>query len=302
MILTVRNGALVGLMLTNLFWASNAVIARWITDAIPPLNLAFYRWLLAALILLPFALPLLKKHYSDIRKNIPNLLLLGIMSIPTYNTVLYIAAHSTTAINIALVSSSLPLIALLFAWSLLGSRPTIAQCLGIVVSLLGVIIIITQLQPGYLFSLSLNRGDILIFGLACLWSLYSVLLKKYQIKLPTILLLWLLIVIGLPILLVLAFLESSSTNMLVFDTQTISVFIYTALFPSVLAYIFWNRGVAIVGPNIAAMSCYLMPLFAALIAIPLLGEKIYAYHILGGLLILIGLYFGSLYDYKKKQR
>lgn len=290
--------ALIGLALTNLFWAGNAVIARFVVDDIPPLTLVFGRWLFAFLLLLPFALPYWKVSLPIIRERWFVIIVLGIMGIATYNSVLYLAAHSTTAINITLVSSALPLVALLASWLLLQVRPSNWQLLGILVSLAGVFIVISRGQISLLydvFGAGFNQGDLMIFGLAVLWALYSVILRKYPIDLNPIVLLTVLIAAGLPLSAVLFLVELIQLPSFSLSFDSAPIFIYIAIFPSILAYVFWNHGVKIVGPSVSALSCYLMPLFTALIAVPVLGETLYWYHFLGGILILIGLYFGSVF-------
>lgn len=290
--------ALIGLVLTNLFWAGNAVVARFVVGDIPPLTLVFGRWLLAFLLLLPFALLHWKKSMPIIRERWFVIFVLGMMCIATYNSILYLAAHSTTAVNITLVSASLPLIALLASWLLLKIRPSNWQLIGIVVSLLGVFIVISRGRLSLLsdlFGAGFNRGDLMILGLAVLWAFYSVLLRKYPMGLHPIMLLTVLIAAGLPWLLVLFLIELSKVSVFSLDFADVPIFIYTAIFPSILAYVFWNNGVKVVGPSISALSCYLMPLFTAVIAVPILNENLYWYHFLGGLLILIGLYFGSVF-------
>lgn len=287
--------ALTGLALTNLFWAGNAVVARFVVDDIPPLTLAFGRWLIAFIVLLPFALPHLKGQWSYIRSQWLVILILGFIGVTVYNTVLYIAAHSTAAVNITLVSSTLPLITLLASWLLLSHRPTHWQLLGIVISLCGVLTIISSGNIEQLLTLAFNHGDVMIFGIACCWSIYSVLLRKYPLSLHPIALLFVLMAAGLPFLLVLYLFELSVVPAFSLSQQSWVLITYTALFPSVCAYLFWGFGVKEVGPNIAALSCYLMPLFTAMLAVPLLGETLYWYHYLGGVLILCGLYFGSVF-------
>lgn len=290
--------AFIGLALTNLFWAGNAVLARFVINDIPPFTLVFGRWLLAFLILLPFAWPHLKGSLATVRERWFLLLILGILGIATYNTIQYLAAHSTTAINIGLVSSSLPLIALLFSWLLLKIRPTNWQLMGIAASLFGVLIIITQGRLEQLVSMQFNQGDILMLGIAFLWAFYSVLLRKYPIDLHPIALLTILVAIGLPFLFALFFIEVVVLPPFSLKSSAIPIFIFAAIFPSILSYMFWGHGIKVVGPSIAAMSCYLLPLFTAMLAYPILSESLYWHHFIGGMLILIGLYFGSLFKQK----
>ncbi|MFT6387374.1 MAG: drug/metabolite transporter (DMT)-like permease [Cellvibrionaceae bacterium] len=295
--------ALIGLALTNLFWAGNAVVARLVVDDIPPLTLIFGRWALAFLLLLPFAFPHLKNSMAVIRERWFIIVVLGLMAIATYNSVLYLAAHSTTAINITLISSSLPLIALLASWLMLNAKPRNWQLVGIVASLLGVFIVISRGQFTLLQELmrtGFNRGDLMIFGLVCLWAVYSVMLRKYPVKLHPIAFLTILIAAGLPVLTVFFLIELTMLPPFSLGLSSAPIFIYAAIFPSILAYLFWINGIKIVGPSVSALSCCLMPLFAAILAVPILGESLYWFHYLGGILILIGLYFGSVFKTQLK--
>lgn len=293
--------ALIGLALTNLFWASNAVLARFASDEIPPFTLSFGRWLVAFLLLLPFAIPHLKGKWHDISSQWLVIVVLGVLGVTIYNTVLYLAAHSTQAVNITLVSSTLPLITLLASWLMMGSRPSNWQLLGITASLLGIVIIISQGSLVQLLTLAFNRGDLLIFGIACCWSIYSVILRKYPISLHPIALLAVLMAAGLPFLFVLYRIEISVLPAFTMTIDHGAIIFYAALFPSIFAYLLWGYGVKQVGPNIASLSCYLMPLFTVMLAVPLLGESLYRYHLIGGLLILAGLYFGSLFRQGKSK-
>lgn len=292
MSLSTKTLALIGLALTNLFWASNAVLARFVTGDIPPLTLSFGRWLFALLILLPFAWPHLKGCWSEVRRQWQVVLVLGLLGITIYNTVLYLAAYSTTAVNITLVSSTLPLITLLAVWLMLRQRPGNWQLLGIGASLLGVLIIIARGSLESLLGLEFSRGDLLIFGIACCWSVYSIILRKYPLKVHPVALLTILMIAGIPLLLLLFLVEYFWVVSVSFTSSTFSAFAYVAIFPSILAYLLWGYGVKEMGPNVAALSCYLMPLFTALMAIPMLGEVLHLYHLVGGLLILVGLYLG----------
>ncbi len=291
--------ALIGLLLTNLFWAANAVVARYVVDDIPPFSLAFGRWLLAFLILMPFALPHMRAALPVIKARWQVILVLGILGIAVYNTVLYLAAHATTAINITLVGSTMPLITLVVSYLMLNIKPTFYQWLGIGISLLGIVIIVTSGDFQALLSLSFNKGDILMLLIACVWSVYSVILRKYPIDLPATVLLFVVLAAGMPLLIVLAIYENTllSSSAVYFDN--VPIFIFIAIFPSLLSYGFWAYGVKHLGPNIAAVSCYLMPVMAACLAVPLLGEALYSHHIIGGVLILLGLYLSTLFKQGK---
>lgn len=292
--------ALAGLTLTNLFWASNAIVARLANSDIAPFTLSFGRWLFALLILLPFCAKDLWQQRQLIRQQWDIVLVLGFLAIATYNTILYLAAHSTTAINITLVSSSLPIITIAASSLLLAYRPTNWQLFGLTLSLIGVLIIISQGDLLSLLALQGNSGDIMILGIACCWALYSVLLRKYPLNIKASTLLTILIAAGMPVIMALAILEWSIAPQAGLQIKDFPVYLYLAVFPSILAYLFWGFGVKTLGPAIASMSCYSMPLFAAVMSIILLDETFAVYHLSGGAMIFIGLYFGSVFRQLKK--
>lgn len=286
--------AFTGLVLTNLFWAGNAILARAVVDDIPPLTLSFWRWLIAFVLILPFGLHHIVQQQREIRCNIKLLCLLAVLSITIYNSVLYLSAHTTTAINITLVSATLPFITLLLAWFIIKQIPNHWQWAGIILSLSGVFIIISRANWQTIVGLSFSNGDILILGIVFCWALYSVLLRKYPIKIHPVGLLTVLIALGTLFILPFYLMEVSVLGAFTMQVEYFFVFAYIGIFPSLLAYLFWNYSISIVGPNMAALSNYLMPVFAALIAIPLLGEQLHLFHFLGGSLVLLGLYLANV--------
>jgi drug/metabolite transporter (DMT)-like permease len=293
LLLSPKTLALLGLAATNLFWAGNAVIARFFSNEIPPFTLSFYRWAFALLILLPFAIPYLKGTWPEVRRQWAVILVLGLLGISIFNTVLYLAAQSTTAVNLTLTGSSLPLVTLLFSWLILSDKPKGRQLFGVATSFIGIMVIISDGKFSQLLSLQFNMGDLLMLGAACCWSLYSVILRKHPVHIHPVALLSILMITGIPFISILFAIELYVLPTFTIDQSGWLAIVYTAIFPSILAYLFWGYGVKQLGPSVAALSYYLLPLFTAALAIPLLGEALYPYHMIGGLLILIGLYFGT---------
>lgn len=301
--LSTKTLALIGLALTNLFWATNTVLARFLSEDIAPFTTTLIRWLLALLLLLPFTAKALGSHGQELRRRWPVIAILGLLGITIYNSILYLAAHSTTAINITLVNAALPLVTLIISWLFLAEKPSRHQLLGIALSLIGVGFIVSEGAVDQLIQVNIKQGDLLVLGIVCCWSLYSVILRKYPINIAPAPLLTALIAAGLPLLVILTLVEQHSlaTSHWI-QTKDLPVYFYMALFPSILAYLFWAYGIEVVGPNIASLSCYLVPLLTAMMAIPLLGEQLHWYHLCGGLLILAGLYFGSLFQQKTAKK
>lgn len=283
--------AYTGLVLTPLFWAGNAVVARGVVDDIPPTSLAFWRWILALLIILPFGLPGVRREWAVIRDHWPRILVLALFSVTAFNTLLYLAATTTTAVNIALINSTIPIMVALLAFLLLGERTRPIQGLGIAVALAGMLLVISQGTLERLVGLSFSPGDAVMVAAVASWGIFSVLLRRMSIPLKSMTFLTVQIALGIlalaPVYLIdlMAFSGGFALSL-----SSLPPLIYVAIFPGILAYAFWNHGVLNVGPAKSAIFMYLVPVFAAVLAWLFLGERLDWYHLAGGTLILAGLY------------
>ncbi|MCK5541471.1 MAG: DMT family transporter [Desulfobacterales bacterium] len=285
--------AYAGLAFAVFSWAVNTVIARGIIYEIQPLALSFFRWFSALIIIFPFALPYLKKDFSWIISNLKHLFILSVFSVAVYNSVLYIGARHTTATNIALIGASMPAITILLAWIINNEKPGMLQICGAIISLAGMITIIAKGSFLSLLNFEFNPGDILIILSITSWALYSVLLRKKTINIHPISLLTTLIFMGS--LCILPFYVWEYKNFSGFDLNmsTFLIFLFLAIFPSILSYISWNFGVKVVGSGRASLFMYLLPVFTSVLAFLFLGESIAVYHISGGIIILTGLIMSS---------
>jgi drug/metabolite transporter (DMT)-like permease len=283
--------AYIGLVLTPLFWAGNAVVARGVVDDIPPTSLAFWRWVLALLIILPVGLPGVRREWAVIRDHWHRILVLALFSVTAFNTLLYLAATTTTAINIALINSTIPIMVALLAFLLLGERTRAMQGLGIAVALAGMLLVIGQGTLGRLVGLSFSVGDLIMVTAVASWGVFSVLLRRLSVPVKSLTFLTMQIALGTavlaPIYLVDLVFFSGGFEL---SRTTLPPLVYVAIFPGILAYAFWNYGVLNVGPAKSAMFMYLTPVFAAVLAWVFLGERLGWYHLAGGGLILVGLW------------
>ena len=283
--------AYTGLVLTPLFWAGNAVVARGVVDEIPPTSLAFWRWVLALVIILPFGIRGVRREWAVIRDHWHRILVLALFSVTAFNTLLYLAATTTTAINIALINSTIPIMVALLAFLLLGERTRAIQGLGIAVALAGMLLVIGQGTLGRLVGLSFSVGDLVMVTAVASWGVFSVLLRRLSVPVKSLTFLTMQIALGTavlaPIYLVDLVFFSGGFEL---SRTTLPPLVYVAIFPGILAYAFWNYGVLNVGPAKSAMFMYLTPVFAAVLAWVFLGEVLGWYHLAGGGLILVGLW------------
>lgn len=275
------------LSLSSLLWAGNVVLGRFIAADFPPMALSFLRWGFACLIVLPFAWPHLKAEWPVIRKHLPILTLLTLTGLAGYNAIAYLGLRYTEALNALLIQSSGPLIVALWSLVLLGIRLTWPQTIGIGISLLGVLTILTRGDPAALTSIHLNKGDLIFTFALVIFGLYSVLAVKRPAIHPlafmgftsgyaTVLL--------IPVVIVEA--ASGLTPSLTLNNAL--TLAYVAIFPSILAYLFFNRGVELIGANRAAPFFHLIPVFGSVLAIAFLGERPHLFHVTGYALVLTG--------------
>jgi len=275
------------LFLTALFWSGNFVLGRGIHESIPPIALAWTRWFFATAIILPFAIPHLKRDWPLIRAKLPILIFFGVIGVGAFNTLSYTGLNHTTALNALMMQSSGPIIIVVASFLIFSDQISMRQALGITISLMGVLVMVARGELDVLGGFELNRGDLWILSALALWGLYTACLRLR----PPIH--WLSFIaatffIALAINTPFFVWEHMYVRQLRFDAQTFAAILYVSIFPSVLAYICFNRSVELIGANRAGVCLHLVPLFGAVLAITLLGEEPRTYHYIGIALILTG--------------
>ena len=286
-------------ILSALFWSGNFVLSRGMHADIPPLSLSFWRWTVALLILLCFSITHLLEQRQVVRKHFRFIAIQGLLGVAGFNSLIYIAVQTTTAINAVLVNSCIPVLIAVFSWILYKEMMTLRQCLGVLVSLCGVLLIIARGELAHLMAMSFNRGDLLVLIAAAIWALYSANLRKYPKELHPLAYLSGIIISGLLVIFPFYLMEMSSGKSMIITASSIVTVLYVAIFASLLAFIFWNRAVRSVGANKAGPFIHLMPVFSTLLAVIFLDETIHAYHIQGILLIFFGILMTTFMITKK---
>jgi drug/metabolite transporter (DMT)-like permease len=278
------------LSLTSFFWSLNWVIGRAIVGHVTPLTLTFIRWVVAVAVMMPFAWPGIRSHWREIRRNWRVILWLGFWGTGLHNAFAYVGLQYTTATNGVILNSSIPILIIVLGWLIYRETITRTQTLGVVISMAGILAIISRGEPAALARLSMNHGDLIVLAGMVFWAAYTVFLRMKPEGIPGLALLACCGTIGMVLLFPLMAWEMAlGGGHIEFTPATIAAMLYVGVFPSFVGYVFWNRGVAEVGPNVAGIFVHLMPVFGALLAWLFLDERIQPFHIAGIALILAGI-------------
>tara|TARA_Y100000294_G_scaffold41872_1_gene38050 strand:- start:740 stop:1639 length:900 start_codon:yes stop_codon:yes gene_type:complete len=284
------NLAYIFLFFSVLFWAGNFIVGKIASNyEIPPFSLNFYRWFFAWLILAPFTIPEILKKINYVKKNLIYLIILGITSVTIFNSIVYYALNFTQVISGVLMISTIPVMIIFISSLLKTDKTNIFQILGVILSFVGVIVIITKADIELIKQLKFNKGDLTMVVAMLSWATYSALLKQKKHELTQLSLLEVIITFGLMFLIPIYFIEMQMGYLIKLDTPFILTLTYVVLFPGIISFICWIKGIALIGPNRSGIFLHLMPILSAIMAMLLFKEKFMFYHFLGAVFILSGI-------------
>lgn len=287
------------LTMAPLLWAGNAIVGRLVHDLISPFTLNLVRWCIAFVLLLPLAAYVLRKN-SAIWQCWKQYAVLGILGIGSYNALLYLALKTSSPLNVTLVGSSMPIWMLLIGRIWFGTAISGRQTLGAILSVLGVAIVLSRGDAQQLLKLQLVPGDWFILMATIVWSLYSWLLSRSAQSMPSqhevrsnwAAFLMAQMVFGIGWSAVLAGGEAAVGSLVFIPSWKLAAaMLFIVIGPAILAYRFWGEGVRRAGPATAGFFANLIPLFTALLSIPILGQIPQLYHgvafalIVGGIVV-----------------
>ena len=270
-------------------WAGNFAIARALNQSITPITLAFLRWTVAAVAILPFALKHLVAEKALVRKHFPYILITAALGITLFNTLIYFAGRSTTSVNMSLISITFPIFIILLSRIFYGEKITLNKVVGIVLVIAGVLILITKGRLASLLSISFAPGDALMLLAALTFAVYSILLRRR----PKAMSLWTLqastFIVGVILLFPFFLWDRSTAPAVQVNTGLILAILYIGVLASLTAFVIWNKAIERVGASRAAMVYYSMPLISGILAFFVLGERIGLVHLYSLLLIVPGI-------------
>ena len=286
--------AYIMLVCATLFWAGNFMVGKFaFLENIPPMSLVFYRWSLVWILLLPFTFKEILKFKDLILDNLPLLFFLALTSVGLFNSFTYLALVHTQVINASLFNTAIPAIIILLCFIFKIEKTNKFQIIGLIISVFGILSIITKLDLNILYSLNFNKGDLIMIGGVITWGLYSAFLKKKTFSLPLLTLVHILCTFGLIFIFPQFLYEFSQGQVIELDLKLVGILIFLALFPSIGSYYCWAGAVSIIGANRAGIFLSLIPFFSTIMAIAFFNEQFQFFHLIGTILIIIGLFLSN---------
>lgn len=281
------------LVLAPLFWAGNVTAGRLATGIIDPIVLSALRWTFAFLLILPFSLPALRREWPVIRRHWLLLTIYGGLGYSTFNVLIYIGTTLTTAVNASMEQAAVPMLVILGNFLVFGTRITLLQLAGVILTIYGVIHVATYGDPAAIFDLDLNAGDILIVAACVLYAAYSMLLR-YRPAMSWMSFLCTTTAAGAVFSLVYQALFAGGPAVLVDTALNASAYAwaliaYVVIFPSILAQLFYARGLEIIGANRGSLFINLLPVFGAILGVLVVGETLELFHVVAALIIVAGI-------------
>jgi len=276
-------------LLATLIWSGNFIIARGLGDMVSPFTLAALRWSTATVILLPFVARIIWRERALIAKHWRHMALSSLIGVTTFNTLVYIAGHTTNAVNMALIATTTPMFVIVLSRIFLGELITRNRSIGLVASVVGIVLLVSRGDWTVLRDLSFHVGDLWMLGAGFLWAVYSILLKRKPQDINQFAYLGTTFLTGVLPLIPLAIIEQSTTGYIRLTPTVMGSVLYIGMGASIASYILWTRAVITVGPVIPSFIYYTLPVFCAVEAYLFLNEPVTMIHAAAFLLIVGGI-------------
>ena len=276
-------------LLAVALWSGNFVVARGLSTSIAPVSLSFYRWLVAVVVFTPFALPSIIKDWQAIKKHFKYLAITALLGISLFNTLIYYAGHTTTAINLSLIALTFPVFIILISSLFFKEKITLIKLAGIIIVLSGVLLIISKGDYSVLLGLTFNTGDPLMLMAAFVFAVHSMLVKNKPKAIKVISFQYMTFLLGL-IFLLPFYLQTKEPGLgFEWQSHTIIAILYVGIFSSLFSFVLWNKAIEKIGAPSAGMIYFLMPLFSGFVSWMIIDERLRYYHLISGILIVAGI-------------
>lgn len=273
----------------TLLWSVNFVIASGIKGHIPPVGLAFWRWTIACVVLAPFAIKSTIRNRIEIKKNIRFLALTAVLGITIFNTLIYFAGKTTSAVNLSLIAISIPLFIVAISRIAFKEKVSNTKIIGILTIILGVLILITKGSLQYLLQIKFAIGDLIMLIACFFFASYTILVRLKPKELPSKVFLFSVFVLGVLFLFPFYLWEHLYYKKVIFDSTTIFATTYVGIFASLVSYYLWNEAITLIGTQKTALIYYLIPVFSGILAYFFLNQNIVLSQIISMGIIISGL-------------
>ena len=282
-------------VLATFIWSGNFIIARGVIKDIPPVTLAFFRWLIATVIILPFAWKYIRQGLQFLKQRPWYFLLAAVTGVSMFNTFVYIAGHYSTAINMALLGTcTSPVISVILAKIFLKEKIPLLRIAGMIVCIGGILLLLSNGDFQNLVSFRFTKGDWWILAAAFTFAIYNTSVKKKPAAMPSVSFLFVVFFIGTIILLPFYFYELNEKGGIALNLSNLSSILYLGLGASVICFLIWNKAIAALGTGRTALFGNLIPVFSSIEAVILLNEEITSIHIISFILVVTGLVIANL--------
>lgn len=282
-------------VVTTLIWSGNFIIARGVIHEIPPVALAFFRWLTATLLLAPFALRQFSSLWNSFLQHKAYYFWTALTGVTLFNTFIYIAGHYTSAINLALIgTTSSPVISVLLAYFFLKERITPLRLSGLLTCIAGILLLLSKGSLASLLHLQFGKGDAWVLAAGCSFAVYNILVRKKPSGIAPVPFLFLLFATGTLLLAPAWLAEQSSYPPIEWNLKTVGSVLYLGLGASVISFLCWNAAIARLGAGRTALFGNLIPVFSTIEAVLLLNEQFTWLHLLSGILVMTGLLLANI--------
>jgi len=273
----------------TVIWSGNYVIARGLSESIPPVSLAFWRWVVAVAFLLPLGIRNMVNEWHVIKDNFLYLLLTALIGVTIFNTLIYIAGHTTTAVNLSLIAITIPIFILILSQIFYREMITVKKAAGVIIAITGIVLLICNGSVSALLDIRFAPGDLLMLLSSIIFAVYSILVKKIPAQLSMHAFLLSTFILGLIPLFPLYLWEKSVYGAGTFAPATVFSILYVGIFASLVAFFMWNRAILRIGPAKTALIYYTLPIFSGIAAMIFLDEPITLIHVFSMLLIVAGI-------------
>jgi drug/metabolite transporter (DMT)-like permease len=285
-------GVLFALFATML-WSVNMVIASGLKGHIPPVGLAFWRWTLAYIVLAPFAIKSTIKSFKIVKKHIRYLCITAVLGITIFNTLIYFAGKTTSAVNLSLIAISIPLFIVVLSRIIFKEKVSNIKIVGIATIITGVLVLISKGSLQAILHINFTIGDLLMLVACFFFAYYTILVRQKPEELTTKVFLFSVFFIGTIVLLPFYMYEHIYYQKVIFDTKTVLVTAYVGICASLISYYLWNEAIRLIGTSKTALIYYLIPVFSGILAYFFLNQAISSTQIISMAIIISGLFISN---------